>query len=56
MNKRTIKSNTRQTSLSIIRTNSDSNGNEERKWDLKTIASSSNENSSKQKKKKITQT
>ncbi|CAF1942530.1 unnamed protein product [Rotaria magnacalcarata] len=56
MNKRTIKSNTRQTSLSIIRTNSDSNGNEERKWNLKTIASSSNENSSKQKKKKITQT
>jgi hypothetical protein len=52
MNKQPVIRNTRQTSLSIIRTNS----NEERKWNLKTIASSSNENSSKPQKKKMTQT
>ncbi|CAF2337398.1 unnamed protein product [Rotaria sp. Silwood2] len=56
MNKQRIIGNTRQTSLSIIRTSSNDNGNEERQWNLKMIASSSNENSSKQQKKKITQT
>ncbi|CAF3345622.1 unnamed protein product [Rotaria sp. Silwood1] len=56
VNKQPIIGNTRQTSLSIIRTSSNDNGNEERKWNLKMITSSSNESSSKQSKKKITQT
>jgi hypothetical protein len=56
MNKQPVIRNTRQTSLSIIRTASDDSNNGEGKWNLKMIASSSNENSSKQQKKKITQT
>jgi hypothetical protein len=56
MNTQPVIRNTRQTSLSIIRTTSDDNINEEKKWNLKMIASSSNESSSKQQKKKITQT
>ncbi len=55
INKQPIIRNTRQTSLSIIRTTSNDNINEERKWNLKMIDSSSNENLSKQQKKKITQ-
>lgn len=46
---------TRQTSLSIIRTSSDDNSNEERKWNLKMIAASSTATSSKQQKRKLTQ-
>jgi len=56
MNKQPVIRNTRQTSLSIIRTNSDDNDKEERKWNLKMINSSSNESSSKQQKKKMIQT
>ncbi|CAF0912611.1 unnamed protein product [Adineta steineri] len=59
MNKQPVIRNTRQTSLSIIRTNSDEGDNEERKWNLKMIASSSsssNQTLSKQQKKKMTQT
>ncbi|CAF0996744.1 unnamed protein product [Adineta steineri] len=60
MNKQPVIRNTRQTSLSIIRTNSDEGDNEERKWNLKMItpssSSSSNQTLSKQQKKKMTQT
>ena len=50
LNKQPVIRNTRQTSLSIIRTKSDNNSNEERKWNLKMISSSE------QQKKKITKT
>ena len=57
MNTQPIIRNTRQTSLSIVRTISDDKSNEERKWNLKMIASSSSTTiSSKQPKKKLTQT
>lgn len=56
MNKQPIIRSTTQTSLSIIRTSSNNTGNEERKWNLKTIATSSNESSSVQKKKRMSQT
>ena len=57
MNKQPVIRNTRQTSLSIVRTNSDDSLSEERKWSLKTItSSSSNLASGKQLKKKTTQT
>ena len=52
MNTQPVIRNTKQTSLSIIRTSSDDNSNEERKWNLKMIAATS----SKQQKKKLTQT
>jgi hypothetical protein len=52
LNKQPVIRNTRQTSLSIIRTTSNDNSNE---WNLKMIVSSLNESSSKQQKKKITQ-
>ena len=57
MNKQPVIRNTRQTSLSIVRTNSDDNDKEERKWNLKMITTSlSNQSSFKQQKKKVTQT
>lgn len=55
MNQQPVIRNTRQTSLSIIRTTRNDNSNEERKWNLKTMNSSRNESSSKQQKKTITQ-
>jgi hypothetical protein len=51
MNKQPVIRDTRQTSLSIIRTSSDDNSSEERKWNLKMINSST-----KQQKKKLTPT
>lgn len=48
--------NTRQTSLSIIKTSHNSAGNEEGKWNLKMIATSSTNNASKNQKKKMTAT
>ena len=48
--------NTRQTSLSIIKISSSSAGNEEGKWNLKTIATSSTNSASKNQKKKTTAT
>lgn len=56
INKQPIICNTRQTCLSVIRSNSNTNGNEESKWNLKTVVTSSTENSSKLKKKRLTQT
>ena len=56
INKQPVIRNTRQTSLSIVRTTSDDKNNEERKWNLKMIASSSNQSSLKQSKKKMIQT
>jgi hypothetical protein len=50
LNKQPVIRSTRQTSLSIIRTKSDDNSNEERKWNLKMVSSSE------QQKKKITKT
>ena len=46
--------NTRQTSLSIIKTSRSNDGNEEGKWNLKMIATSSTTSVSKNQKKKMT--
>ncbi|UJR33500.1 hypothetical protein I4U23_020945 [Adineta vaga] len=58
MNKQPVIRNTRQTSLSIIRTNSNESDNNESKWNLKmiTTSSTSDQSSNKQLKKKTTQT
>jgi hypothetical protein len=56
INKQPVIRNTRQTSLSIIRTKNDDNVNGDEKWNLKMMAPSSNESLSKQQKKKMIQT
>ena len=56
MNEQPIIRNTKQTSLSIIRTSNADNGSKEGKWNLKTIVSPSNKRSFQSKKNKLTQT